>query len=67
MGSTNSKQERLYKKEIELPRFLSFCQAKQLIQTELSVPSGLVLTVPSFVHSLVLRIPLSGTPSTTGR
>ena len=32
-----------------------------------SVPSGLVLTVPSFQHLLVLRIPLSGTPSTTGR
>ena len=31
-----------------------------------SVPTGLVLTVPSFKHLLVLRIPLRGTPSTTG-
>ena len=47
--------------------FLSFCRTKRTNQAKLSVPTRLVLTVPSFKHLLVLRIPLSGTPSTTGR
>ena len=43
-----------------------WCKTRAFLYKK-SVPTGLVLTVPSFEHLLVLRIPLSGTLSTTGR
>ena len=47
--------------------FLFFLSNKTDESSKTVSTNRLVLTVPSFKHLLVLRIPLSGTPSTTGR